>query len=375
MNLGRGIDILPAMYLSRPVVLLTVVSFGAAFGCGGGGSSQGGEGQPCYPNGTCDTGLTCAEGSQLCVDLGGEGDGSGGGGNGSGGDSGEGSGGSPDTGELLEECLGCGADACEDESSACGDASGCEEALECWLECAGDTSCTNACDVSELDADGVTALGDYFGCAAEECVDECVDAFVETGSGGSTGSGGADNSGTGGDDNSGSGGEGNSGTGGDGGGSGGAGTGGSAPVEGELILNGGFEEGDLYWNLDLNAGSDGTYSDDGELCVNNLGYDLLSFSLGFPSSPTDAFTLEGDVSYTFSFEAQGYAEIEAKVGLSVEPYTEVDSNTDTVNSSDFQTFAYLISTAATTESVGLVLNVTVDSYSFVCFDNVSFAPN
>lgn len=351
------------MFSSRHALVLSVVSVVVAFGCGSG--SEGGEGEPCYPNGTCDSGLTCAEGSQLCVDLGG-GDGSGGGTNGSGGN---GSGGGAASAEQLEECFSCGDEACTDQANSCADASGCESALECWLTCAGDTSCTNACDVSALDEDGVTALGEYFGCVAQECVDACVDAFVDEGTGGS-GTGGSDSSGTGGDDGSGTGGTDNSGTGGDGGGSGG-----SPPVEGELVLNGGFEDGDLYWNLDLNAGSDGTYSDDGELCVNNLGYDLLSFSLGFPSSPTDAFTLEGGVAYAFSFEAQGYAEIEAKVGLSVEPYTEVDSNTDNVNTSDFTTFSYLISTSATTESVGLVLNVTVDSYSFVCFDNVSFAPN
>src|SRR5450432_1250408 len=34
-------------------------------------STEGGERQPCYPNGTCNSGLTCA--SQLCVRLSGAG--------------------------------------------------------------------------------------------------------------------------------------------------------------------------------------------------------------------------------------------------------------------------------------------------------------
>ena len=42
-----------------------------AAGCGGDLVAQGGERQPCYPNGTCNLGLTCA--SNVCVDLGGGG--------------------------------------------------------------------------------------------------------------------------------------------------------------------------------------------------------------------------------------------------------------------------------------------------------------
>ena len=42
-----------------------------AAGCGGSLGAQGGERQPCFPNGTCNLGLTCA--SNVCVDLGGGG--------------------------------------------------------------------------------------------------------------------------------------------------------------------------------------------------------------------------------------------------------------------------------------------------------------
>ncbi len=44
-----------------------------AAGCSGGPSPQGGERQPCFPNGTCNVGLICASG--VCVDLGGGGTG------------------------------------------------------------------------------------------------------------------------------------------------------------------------------------------------------------------------------------------------------------------------------------------------------------
>jgi hypothetical protein len=55
------------------------------FGCGSGSTSQGGERQGCYPNGTCNTGLTCL--SKVCVNVGG------GGAGGSSGASGAGAGG------------------------------------------------------------------------------------------------------------------------------------------------------------------------------------------------------------------------------------------------------------------------------------------
>ena len=53
-----------------------------AGGCGGRLSPQGDERQPCYPNGTCNVGLTCASG--VCVDLGGGGMGGTAGGGGAG---------------------------------------------------------------------------------------------------------------------------------------------------------------------------------------------------------------------------------------------------------------------------------------------------
>lgn len=353
--------IMGPMKYSTAAISSVLIPFSLALGCS---SSQGGEGQECYGNGTCDAGLTCAKKSNMCVDLEEDGsggssgsDGSGGGDNGSGG---------ANVGEILEACFSCGEDECEDAASDCDDADGCKDALECWLECAGDTSCTNACDVSDLNEDGVTALSAYFGCVSESCLDECVSAFTEDGTGGTSGTGGQ---------SGGTGGDGSGGEGGDDGSGGNDGTGGSAPVEGELVINGDFSQGKVYWNLDLNAGTSGTYSDDGALCVNNEGYDYLSFSLGFPSSPTDAFTLEGGVAYAFSFDLRGFAEVEAKVGLAVTPYTEIESNVVNSNGPDYQTRSYLVSTAATTEDVGLVFNVTIDSYSYVCFDNVSFAPN
>jgi hypothetical protein len=58
-------------------------------GCGGGSSAMGGERQPCYPNGTCNAGLSCL--SNVCVNGGGT---AGKGGSGAGGSGAAGTGGS-----------------------------------------------------------------------------------------------------------------------------------------------------------------------------------------------------------------------------------------------------------------------------------------
>jgi hypothetical protein len=71
--------------------LLGVLLLGSSlFGCGG-SASQGGERQGCYPNGTCNTGLTCL--SNVCVNAGFGGAGGGSGASGSGGGGGRAGGG------------------------------------------------------------------------------------------------------------------------------------------------------------------------------------------------------------------------------------------------------------------------------------------
>ena len=62
--------------MSRPLVLLGYLGVATflAYGCSSsssGGGAQGGEGQACFPNGTCNAGLTCY--SNLCVNAGADG--------------------------------------------------------------------------------------------------------------------------------------------------------------------------------------------------------------------------------------------------------------------------------------------------------------
>jgi hypothetical protein len=81
---------------------LVLGALGAA-GLGACSSSQGGEGQACYPNGTCNAGLTCL--SKLCVNAG-----SPDGGNPDAGNSGQDGGNTPDAGPPSPPALGTAID-------------------------------------------------------------------------------------------------------------------------------------------------------------------------------------------------------------------------------------------------------------------------
>ena len=60
-------------FLSRLVRFSALFVATIAAGCGDGAPSLGGERQACYPNGSCNPGLTCVTNSKVCVDLGGTG--------------------------------------------------------------------------------------------------------------------------------------------------------------------------------------------------------------------------------------------------------------------------------------------------------------
>lgn len=101
------------------------------------------------------------------------------------GDAGDGDGDAPATlEEAIADCFACGEGKCSAESDACSGASGCEEALECSISCAGDASCAAACDLSGLTQEGVTALGAYLTCTGMSCSRECSDAIIDAVNGG-----------------------------------------------------------------------------------------------------------------------------------------------------------------------------------------------
>jgi len=160
------------------------------------------------------------------------------------------------------------------------------------------------------------------------------------------------------------------------GGTGGTGTGGV--VGPNLVKNGDFSQGKLYWDLTLQAGDVGAQSySDGQYCVyNESAAAYLSFSLGYPSSPSDAFAVEAGASYTFSYQVTGWGSIQAKVGGAVTPYTAVASFTDSVSSSStVLTITHVTTPTTSVAQTGLVFNGTLYYLDSVCFDNVSFVKN
>ncbi len=167
-------------------------------------------------------------------------------------------------------------------------------------------------------------------------------------------------------------------------GSGGAlGSGGSS---GNLIKNGDFSAGKEYWDLTPQAGE--AYSEDytgGQYCVLNPSTNYyLSFSLGFPPTPSDAFVITPGATYTLSYTASGtysttqLPTVQVKIGHVETPYTELYSTTDVVTNNAIgsaQTFTHVISSAAGDTAAGLVFNGTIDYYSEICFDNVVLQKN
>jgi hypothetical protein len=101
----------------------------------------------------------------------------------------------------------------------------------------------------------------------------------------------------------------------------------------------------------------------------------LSFSLGYPSSPSDAFAVDVGATNTFSYQVAGSATIVAKVGGAVTPYTAVMSYSDSAASSSLQTISHVITPTASVAQTGLVFNGTLNYLDSVCFTNVSFVKN
>jgi hypothetical protein len=161
---------------------------------------------------------------------------------------------------------------------------------------------------------------------------------------------------------------------------------GGAIVPTNFIKNGDFSLGKEYWDLTPNGGE--AYSEDysgGQYCIFNPSTTAyLSFSLGYPPTPSDAFTIATNATYTLTYQASGtytttqLPTIVAKIGLVETPYTELYSTTDVVTSnsaSSFQTFSHTVSSATGSTTAGLVFNVVLDYYSEICFDNVSLVKN
>jgi hypothetical protein len=156
-----------------------------------------------------------------------------------------------------------------------------------------------------------------------------------------------------------------------------AGSGGSV-VAGNLIKNGDFTLGSTYWNPEAQAGSGYITTTNGEICILNPAYTYLSYSLGYPLSVADAFTVQAGGIYTLRFRAAALyptETVEAKIGLAVTPYTALYTVSDTITTSTYQTFTHAPTFSATTSTVGFVLNGVLGPVNAVCFDDVSLIRN
>jgi hypothetical protein len=213
---------------------------------------------------------------------------------------------------------------------------------------------------------------------------------VSLGGGGNSGIGGIAVNGSGGSGGVATGAGGNAtGTGGNNGAGGGGGNGsGGSPGATNLIKNGDFSQGKLYWDLTYQAGEvAGQTYDAGEFCIFNLSSSLfLSFSLGYPPTPSDAFVIAPGASYTLSYRARFAAgvsgnvllpEVSAKIGHASAPYAELVTFTgDTVNvNGAYTTFTHQINSATGDTGAGLVFNGTLDYTTEICFDDVTLVKN
>jgi hypothetical protein len=163
---------------------------------------------------------------------------------------------------------------------------------------------------------------------------------------------------------------------------GGAGTtgaaGSGAPVN--LIKNGDFSLGKEYWDLTYQAGEVATdnQGSGGQYCIMNASSSFyLSFSLGYPPTPSDAFTIAAGSTYTLTYTAavDQPASVMVKIGGVETPYTELTSFTDPVSSSNFTTFSHQISSPSDSPLEGLVFNATLYYSASICFDNVKLVKN
>ena len=162
-----------------------------------------------------------------------------------------------------------------------------------------------------------------------------------------------------------------------------AGTGGSTSAN--LIKNGDFAQGKTYWDLTYQAGEvAGSEYSNGEYCVANLSTSLyLSFSLGYPPTPSDAFAIQAGATYTLTYRARFLAgfsgarlpAVTVKIGHASPPYDMLVQFTGDTISTNYSTFTHIINSATGDTGAGLVFNGTLDYYSEVCFDDVTLVKN
>jgi hypothetical protein len=153
------------------------------------------------------------------------------------------------------------------------------------------------------------------------------------------------------------------------GGSNTGGSGGAPPDPNNLILNGDFSQGELYWNLEDTPTTDKV--ENGIWCVNFVPQTARAIP-GWPEAVGMALSLSGN--YIFSFKALStteYATVTAKVGRVLSPYTADFQDTFTPPS-DLTQFIYTFS--ANDPQAGVVFDISTTSGGTICIDDVVVKP-
>jgi hypothetical protein len=294
-----------------------------------GGCPTGSETCGCYPNDTCDDGLTCA--SNLCVLLPGGGTG---GATGSGGAMG--SGGAVGTGGVSATGGAGGATGSGGGAAGAGGAKG-----------TGGVTATG----------GVTGTG---GVAATGGVMGTGGVGGVTGTGGVTATGGVTGTG------------GVSATGGI------TGTGGTIPPANNQITNGDFSNGGTNWGITVQTtGGTGVTSSvtDGVLCVSIPTF--VAITIGWPANGSPVAMLQAGGTYELQYQISTTATLytfEVKVGQATPPYTQTDFITDAdypIAGVGLQTFTHTFIPTASDSVTGIAFNILTQTPTTVCLDNVA----
>ena len=110
----------------------------------------------------------------------------------------------------------------------------------------------------------------------------------------------------------------------------------------------------------------------GEYCIQNpSGQAYLSFTLGYPPTPSDAFPVEAGASYTLSYRVYGFADLEIKIGQASSPYATLASVMTSAGSSSYAARTHTLVPDADEAEAGLAFNGVLYYYDTVCFDDVS----
>jgi hypothetical protein len=184
---------------------------------------------------------------------------------------------------------------------------------------------------------------------------------VSTGAGGSGGGGGGNDGG------------GATGSGGSGTGQGGAGGGGTPGTN--LVANGDFSNGEMFWSVIINNGGNADHGvQNGALCV-TVSMNQ-SVTLGWAADPGSPLQLQSGTTYQLSFRAQASTMLgtfTAKVGHAVPDYA-TDFQMDEQVGTSFSTFTRMFTTDHADDQTGLAFILQGGGQSsMVCVDDVQLS--